>query len=559
MHKKNRNLLLILGLVLVSTIRANSDKELLSIVQEELEREFKELSQQSPPAYYLAYRIDDVQQWNLTASFGNIIAESENNARYLTPTLRVGDNQFDNTHLIKGASGNVNNSGIPLPIENVSSPIKQEIWKQTDVEYKKAKASYLALKNKIKPEDELKFLDFSKESHVEYYEPEVNFTMDDASLAVWKKTLRACSQLFLEDQDFIEGDVNFEFIKTRKHFIASDGSKISQNLVYSRFVISGMIRSEEGNYMPLHKSFYSQLPNELPNSESLIEETKLVVAKLIELKTAPLAEPYTGPALLSPQASGVFFHEIFGHRVEGHRLKDENDGQTFKHKLGESVLPKSLSVTFDPTQDYLNNTYLIGHYQFDDEGVKSKKVNVVEKGVLKDFLISRTPIEGFTNSNGHGRASTGSSAVSRQSNMFVESNKPFDDEKMRKTLLKECKRQKVEYGYYFKEVTGGFTTTGRYMPNAFNVIPTEVYRVYVDGRPDELVRGVDLIGTPLAMFSEIKAAGDKMDVFTGFCGAESGWVPVSAASPSLFVRKVETQRKSQHFSKGILLPPPTQN
>ena len=87
-------------------------------------------------------------------------------------------------------------------------------------------------------------------------------------------------------------------------------------------------------------------------------------------------------------------------------------------------------------------------------------------------------------------------------------------------------------------------------------MPVEVYRIYVDGRPDELVRGVDLVGTPLTMFSNIEAAGDKMDTFTGMCGAESGWVPVTASSPAIFVKQIETQKKSKSQEKPLILPRP---
>jgi len=105
-------------------------------------------------------------------------------------------------------------------------------------------------------------------------------------------------------------------------------------------------------------------------------------------------------------------------------------------------------------------------------------------------------------------------------------------------------------------VVGGFTTTGRYRPNSFNVTPTEVYRIYVDGRPDELVRGVDLVGTPLAMFSQIECTGNDYAVFTGMCGAESGSIPVTAISPSLLVRTVEVQKKPKSQAAPPLLPKP---
>ncbi len=531
--------------------------DIIPIITDELNREFKVLNALTPSAYYMAYRVDESEAWGIQGTFGSITAADKSNSRYLTTMVRVGDPKFDNTHVFKGDQSSLMFSATMLPLDNVKEAVQQEMWKATDKAYKQAKSEFLSKKNKIKYDDENSGGDYSLQEPESYYEVPLNVSFNDEDMEKWKEVVRECSKAFLRDNSIINGDVSFQYSVNRKYFVSSEKTSIVQNLPYARVMVSGVVKSDEGNEMPLYKSFIAESPDQLPTKDELVKETNLLVDKLIEIKNATLAEPYTGPAILSSAASGVFFHEIFGHRVEGHRLKDETDGQTFKTKVGEKVLPKSLNVVFDPTQTYLNDTYLIGNYKFDDQGVPAQKVDVVMDGVLKTFLLSRTPVDGFTHSNGHGRASVGSSAVARQSNMFITTEAPKSDADLRKMLIKECKKQKLEYGYFFKEVTGGFTNTGRYMPNAFNVMPTEVYRVYVDGRPDELVRGVDLIGTPLSMFSEITAAGDKMDVFTGFCGAESGWVPVSAVSPAIFVKKIETQRKAQSFSNGPLLPAPT--
>ncbi|MDR1951649.1 MAG: TldD/PmbA family protein, partial [Bacteroidales bacterium] len=255
-------------------------------------------------------------------------------------------------------------------------------------------------------------------------------------------------------------------------------------------------------------------------------------------------------------AAGVFFHEIFGHRVEGLRLKSEEDGQTFKKKVGEVVLNKDFSVIFDPTIMFYKGLPLNGSYKYDDEGVKGEKVVVVDKGVLKNFLMTRTPIANFPKSNGHARAQVGFQPVSRQSNLIVETTKPYTDAQLREMLIEETKKQDKEYGYLFNRVTGGFTMTGRFMPNSFNVTPLEVYRVFVDGRPDELVRGVDLVGTPLAMFSQIEAAGDTYGNFAGTCGAESGGIPSGCCSPALFVKQIEMQKKDKAQNRPPLLERP---
>jgi predicted Zn-dependent protease len=308
--------------------------------------------------------------------------------------------------------------------------------------------------------------------------------------------------------------------------------------------------------LPLHRSYFAFDHKKLPSDKIIIADVREMVATLRAMREAPAIEPYVGPALLSGEASGVFFHEIFGHRVEGHRQKKESEGQTFKKKEGERVLPEHMSVTFDPTLKTIGQQDLNGHYVFDEEGVSGKKVTVVKDGVLQDFLMSRTPFEKHPTSNGHGRGQAGYSPVSRQSNMIVGTSMPHSEEELRELLLDECRKQEKEYGLYFKDVQGGFTMTGRFIPNAFNVTPTEVYRVYVDGRADELVRGVDLVGTPLVIFSNITDAGTEPAVFTGTCGAESGGVPVSAASPSLLVSPIEVQKKSKSQERAPILPRP---
>ena len=281
-----------------------------------------------------------------------------------------------------------------------------------------------------------------------------------------------------------------------------------------------------------------------------------MMALLARLRTAPLVDPYSGPAILSGRAAGVFFHEIFGHRVEGARQKNADDGQTFAKKVNQPILPTFLNVVFDPTAKKIGNTELMGHYVYDDEGVKGQRVTVVDKGVLKTFLLSRAPLSDFPDSNGHGRAQVGYVPVSRQSNLIVESSKSVAPAALLDLLKEETRKQGKPFGLLFENIEGGFTNTGRSQPNAFNVMPTVVYRIYTDNRAPELVRGVDLIGTPLSAFAKIVATSNTMDVFNGVCGAESGNVPVSASAPSMLVSEVEVQKKAQSQETLPILPAP---
>ncbi|MCC8146063.1 MAG: hypothetical protein LIO93_06435 [Bacteroidales bacterium] len=411
----------------------------------------------------------------------------------------------------------------------------------------------------VKVEQEDKSPDFSIEKVENYYENPVLWKDLNLNPKALEEKVRKYSAVFDKNDEIRDGSAYIVASLNRRIFIDTEGREMAQNTVNIQLFLTANVLADDGMYLPLSKSWMAFSADELPSDEVVIKAAEEMSSMLSALKKAPVVESFTGPAILSPAASGVFFHEIFGHRVEGSRLKQETDAQTFKKKVGETVLPKHLSVTFDPTQKYFQTTPLAGAYAFDDEGIKAQKVEVVKNGVLKNFLMSRTPIEGFLHSNGHGRSSVGNSPISRQSNMFIESTQKFSHEDLMKKLRKEAKDQGKEYAYYFKDVAGGFTTTSRYSPNSFNVTPLVVYRVYVDGRPDELVRGVNLVGTPLAMFSQIEACSNDYAVFNGICGAESGSVPVACVSPALFVKQIETQKRAKSQTQPPLLPKPEIN
>jgi len=281
-----------------------------------------------------------------------------------------------------------------------------------------------------------------------------------------------------------------------------------------------------------------------------------MAADLKALRAAPVAEPYEGPALLSGRAAAVFFHEVLGHRLEGQRQRGEEEGQTFTKKINQAVLPNFLSVYDDPTLHNLNGVLLAGSYSHDDEGVHAERVALIQNGILKNFLTSRMPIANFARSNGHGRSQPGFLPTGRQGNLIVTSTKTVKDAEMRAHLLAEVKAQNKPYGLYFEDVEGGFTLTLREEPQTFQVLPVIVWRVYADGRPDQLVRGVDIVGTPLAALNGILVTSDTTQVFNGVCGAESGNVPVSAAAPAMLFSKLEVQKRAAGRERPPILPAP---
>jgi TldD protein len=297
-------------------------------------------------------------------------------------------------------------------------------------------------------------------------------------------------------------------------------------------------------------------PSDAPDDQAVYAAEAKMRIELEGLVAAPVNEPSVGPALLTGRAAAVFFHEVFGHRAEGHRQKDVAEGQTFASKVGEPILPSFLTVIDDTTMRRIGSSDLLGYYQFDDEGVKSHRVILVDRGVLKNFEMSRSPLVGFPHSNGHGRRQLGAAPVSRQGNLIVESSKTMTNAQLRAKLVDLIKQQGKPYGLWIDDIAGGFTFTGRGQPQAFQVLPLVVYKVFADGRPDQLVRGVDIVGTPLAALTKIVATGDTQEVFNGYCGAESGSVPVSAVAPAILTSELEVQKKESSKDTPPILPAP---
>ncbi len=539
----------------------SAQDKLLDILKGELQREmagFAQAGDSTDVPYFISFRVDETKSQTVRASQGSLIYSRTSHNRIFTPMVRVGSYERDNYHQLRETYTDNRTDPAYLPIEDSEDAVKQCIWWMTDQAQKNAVARYEKVKSnmavKVREEDES--ADYTSQKAIQYFEPELPESYVKFNRKEWEEKLKRYSKVFKQSEDVIDGWANINVQTVRKYYVSSEGSSVVHNATYVHLSIGGMLKADDGMELPLQQSWFALTADHMPSDKEVIKEAERLTVKLKALKIAPVVDAFSGPALLSAGASGVFFHEIFGHRVEGQRMRQETDGQTFKKKIGESVLPEFLDVHMDPSISKYKGHEISGYYRYDDEGVKGQKVVLVENGILKDFLMSRVPIEGFSASNGHGRASAGLNPASRQSNLIIETTQHKSEKELRQMLRDEVKRQSKEYGYYFAGVTGGFTQTGRYSPNAFNVTPNEVYRVYADGRPDELVRGVDLVGTPLAMFSQIEAAGGDDGYFIGFCGAESGSVQVSCISPMLFVKRIEIQKKVKSQSLPPLLPKP---
>ena len=526
---------------------------ILGAMKAELARSQQAFKTQPVQPYFLSYEITDDQVVNVTGAFGKLETSQKSRSRQLDIDLRVGNPHLDNTHGTREEGA----EGLPpifVPIEADPDALRSVLWYNTDLKYKQAveRLASITTDVQVKVAQEDKSDDFSPAPAAHHFDRPQVMHVDQKA---WEEKVRKYTAPFARFGDIYFATANFMADIETRWYVNSDGSEIEVSRPVYYLYLTAQMKAEDGMDLPRYESFYSSDVGGLPSDQAVLKTVDQMIKDLQALRAAPIVDPYTGPAILSGRASGVFFHEVFGHRIEGHRQKDETEGQTFKKMVGQKLLPENFSVVSDPTLQRLGTAELAGFYDFDNEGVKAQRVDVLDHGVFKSFLMSRSPIEGFPNSNGHGRRQQGNAPVARQSNLIVIVDHPVSRAELKRELIEEIKRQNLKFGLYFDDIQGGFTLTSRFTPNAFNVLPIMVYRVYPDGR-EELVRGVNLIGTPLTAFSKIVAGDADVATFNGICGAESGSVPVSASSPDLLVSQIEVAKKEKSTARAPILPAP---
>jgi len=505
------------------------------------------------PPYFLSYTVRDTNFVSIRAIYGALAESSAGRTRSADVHVRVGDPKLDNTHgTHRGSAVN----SLQLPLGDDREALARSLWLATNTGYGNALDNYLRVKTEaeVRAKEEDTSPDFSQQvaqNHIGAIAPSI--VIDRAA---WEQRVRELSLIFRDYPDVYENMVFLTVQNETDYFASSEGSQIVAPHLQARIVAVAVTRADDGMDLFREQTFEAPTIDGLPTQAVLASAVRDLGKSLEALRKAPVTEPFDGPAILSGRAAAVFFHEVLGHRLEGQRQRGDEEGQTFTKDVGKPILPDFLSVADDPTVDNFGSTWLSGSYQFDDEGQKAERVDLIQAGVLKTFLMSRLPIASFGASNGHGRAESGHVPTGRQGNLIVSSTKTIPDVKLREQLIDEAKKQGKPYGLYFEDISSGFAVTQRNSPQAFQVIPLVVWRVYVDGRPDELVRGVSIVGTPLAAMKSIIATGDKSEVFNGECGAESGTIPVSAVAPAMLLSAIETQRQPQGTARPPILPIP---
>jgi TldD protein len=528
----------------------------LTAMQEELDRSMAGISKSEPPDYFISYTVADRQYSEVSGSNGALLSSGDSRARWLEVQTRVGSYQLDDTHKLGDRPPSWTSPGTNMALDSDIPVLRREIWRETDRQYRAATEALIKVQTSQQVQvqtAEGNAPDFSREKAHVSIGPRVDITVDRKP---WEERVRKYTAAFSKSPAVLNSIATFTALGMNQYQVNTEGTKLSFGQVHYRLELYVQSKAPDGMDINRYANFDWLAPKDAPTDKVVFDRIQTMIAETEALDKAPLVDPYAGPALLTGRAAAVFFHEVFGHRAEGFRQKDINEGQTFTSKVGEQILPEFISIKDDPTEASFHGQMLLGNYAFDDEGVPGENVSLVDHGVLKTFLMSRSPLVTVPESNGHGRRQLGYVPVARQGNLIVSSSRTMTDAQLRQKLIELVKAQGKPFGLLIDDIAGGFTFTGRAQPQAFQVLPLVVYKVFPDGRPDQLVRGVDIVGTPLVSLTKIVATGDTPDIFNGYCGAESGSVPVSAVAPAILISEMEVQKKETSTDKPPILPPP---
>jgi len=497
-----------------------------------------------PRPYYLSTLIRDEASWMIQAKYGSLSADARDRKRNAYVDVRVGsyrDDQVRDGGLDDNDKDAESYGYVDLPWGFNADGLRHGLWRLIDARYREAVEALLNKKSR-----QLTYRDENK--HLRSFhraEPIVDldwtrFPVVDADH--WREFVERTSRKIKRHVDIADSHVEFQAEHLCRIFVNSEGSRLIECSAIWSLEAYLWLLSPRGDAFPWSVRYTVTDPDELPDERTFMRAISQAVGTLHKLSAAPLLNSFSGPALLEPVPAGLLLHEALGHRLEGHRLLASGEGQTFKGALGERFLPSYMHLHDDPTRVAYQGHSLVGHYRYDDEGSLAQDARLIEAGRLQGYLTGRTGVVERHTSNGHARCRLHQRPISRMGVLIAETDEGHSPGALKQILLDEIRRQGVPYGMRILEATSGETATDAYNFQVFMGEVNLAAKVYPDGR-EEWVRGVNFVGTPLNAVRGILAAGDRYEVDNAWCGAESGYVPVSTISSALVVVELELQSK----------------
>jgi TldD protein len=534
-------------------------EKLIPILKKQAKRALKMYVHGFPHPYYSSFVLRDIESFNTWASNGSMYRRNSDRSRYVYCDIRVGNHRYDQV----GDGGLYDNDEdlesqnfVKVPVDDrVYEGLIIALWRLSESKFREALVDYnqreSAGVSRVDPNKRyFSYVPAPKIISIKHARPEL---VDEEK---WARFCKEASRWMGELPNLSSSYVDFTVTQESKIFVSTENSVIVQHSQV--FTLSAMFQklTSEGSQIEQELVINTGTQKEMPGIREFKKKAIQKYEQLQKLVKAKRIHAFSGPVLLYPGPAGLLFHEAIGHRLEGNRLLSTGEGQTFKNQEGKRVINVDLTIRDYPGLKEFQGKKCIGAFDYDDEGMPAKNALLVEDGILKGFLNSRAASsEKYFTPNGHARNATFQRPISRMGITIIKAKKPVPLGDMKRMLIEEIKRQGKPFGMIVYETSGGETETTRYDFQAFSGEISFATLVYPSGK-EVVVRGVNFVGTPLQALNNITAVSDYRELDNGFCGAESGMIPVSTISPAVLLSNLELQAKDEELVTPFLLRAP---
>jgi predicted Zn-dependent protease len=539
-------------------------------MQDELARSMSTLRLgDEPRPYYLAYTLSDLDQATVSATYGAVTSAHGYRGRVLRTELRVGDPSFDNTNFEGGARVET------VPLEDEYAALRRELWLRTDEAYKSALET-LARKRAAAAgqadEDEAGVGDFSKEAPASVEVPSSDGGTHPEAL---RDTTARLSAIFREYPKIYGSHVTATWSIVRRRLATSENAWVDDVARTVRIEVVADTQAEDGMKLRSFVPFAALDPSGLPPVADMERSVRAMAAELSAMRAAPVVRSGAGAVLFEGLAAAQIAKVLLADQLAGTpppktaSAANDDGGQqsALATKLGQKVAAPLLSVVDDPLlATGPGRTPLFGAFRVDDEGVPAQRVSVIEHGVLKGLLMTRTPRKEIAHSNGHGRAPRFSGVHAHVGTLVLSGAKGL----ARKALLDELGKLARTGGittYVVRLVDDGGLPGGDSddMMSMFSFgggnhgpPPLRALVAYrVSGGKEELVRGLTLENLVTRSLKDVAAVGQDPIVYNYLeGGAGFSGIPSTIVTPAFVVSDVDVRRQTGKNRKPPLYPPP---
>jgi TldD protein len=510
---------------------------LLEALLIELDRSKAQLKMDQVQApYYIEYRVNEVDDFGAEAAFGAVRENQHVHVRVLRVVVRIGDYKQDSYF------GRGQGETTILPLDNEPIALRRQIWLATDEAYKAAGQALAEKQAALKQfsADPNPVDDFAKAPPVIAVEPTFSMKMDEAA---WKKTLEDVTSLYKQYPDVQSVTASARFSAINEYLITSEGT-VTRNGKTTYFVqLNSSAQAADGMRLGRSPAYMVARPEELPSRDALMADAKTMLGTVVALRQAPIVEEeYRGPVLFAADAADDIVSSLIGQSVLGRKPQLGKPNRTtgpFATSYKTRVLPNFMTLVDDPTMKEFQGKSVVGNYSVDSEGVKAQAVNVIENGMLTNYLVGRQPIRDFLTSNGHGRAAPGSFPGPSLGVLLVKSSEAQSPEALKQKVIQMVKDQDKLFGYRVDTLGPGNS-------------PRLLYRVYAKDGHEELVRG--------AVFNELDIRAIRNDLIAvgndPLVSNRTGGAPSTIICPSLLFGELEVKRADTSKDKLPDYPPP---